>query len=300
MTAGGLHALIAAELAKPTPAEAVAAADAILSRHGHAVAVILFYGSCRRDADGSGLLDIYVLYDDAAAFHGRAWPALLTALLPPHVSLLKVSTGGRAAAAKVAALSCRQFRRRMDPASFDTTIWARFCQPATLLYARDAGLRRWTIETLSLGVRTAACWALRLAPPDAGPAVCWQRLFARTYRAELRPEGRGRPLLVYQAHAAWFDRALSLVKADGQAAGRMPSRTGRRGWELAWLVRSVWGKPLNLVRLLKAAGTFDAGTDYVLWKIGRHAGVRIVPTEWQRRHPVLAAPVLLWRLRFRR
>jgi hypothetical protein len=34
----------------------------------------------------------------------------------------------------------------------------------------------------------------------------------------------------------------------------------------------------------------------VLWKVKRHSGVVLPVTEWQRRHPLLAAPVLAWRL----
>jgi hypothetical protein len=33
-----------------------------------------------------------------------------------------------------------------------------------------------------------------------------------------------------------------------------------------------------------------------LWKIERHSGVRLPVSPWQRRHPLLASPVFLWRL----
>jgi hypothetical protein len=56
------------------------------------------------------------------------------------------------------------------------------------------------------------------------------------------------------------------------------------------------GKLLNLARLVKAAFTFQGGLDYVLWKVKRHSGVEIQVTDWQRRHPVLAAPSLAWKL----
>ena len=50
-------------------------------------------------------------------------------------------------------------------------------------------------------------------------------------------------------------------------------------------------------RLLKAACTFDNAIEYVAWKVERHSGYRIEPTPFQRRHPLLAAPRLYWRLR---
>ena len=54
--------------------------------------------------------------------------------------------------------------------------------------------------------------------------------------------------------------------------------------------------PVPVLRLAKASFTFEAGPDYVAWKIRRHTGVPVALTPWQRRHPLLAAPLLLWRL----
>jgi hypothetical protein len=47
-----------------------------------------------------------------------------------------------------------------------------------------------------------------------------------------------------------------------------------------------------VLRLVKAVFTFDGGADYVAWKIQRHSGVRVDISDWQRRHPLLASPVL--------
>jgi hypothetical protein len=64
-----------------------------------------------------------------------------------------------------------------------------------------------------------------------------------------------------------------------------------------WRLRQRLGHPLNFLRLLKAASTFDNAVDYVAWKVERHSGYRIEPTAFQRRHPLLAAPALYLRLR---
>ena len=58
----------------------------------------------------------------------------------------------------------------------------------------------------------------------------------------------------------------------------------------------VLGRPLNILRLLKAAFTFEGAMDYVAWKVERHSGVRIEVAPWQRRFPLLAAPGLYWKL----
>jgi hypothetical protein len=59
------------------------------------------------------------------------------------------------------------------------------------------------------------------------------------------------------------------------------------------------GRPLNILRLLKAALTFERGVDYVLWKVERHSGVRLAVANWERRFPLLAAPGIYYRLRRR-
>ncbi len=77
---------------------------------------------------------------------------------------------------------------------------------------------------------------------------------------------------------------------------RAPRHRDRRWAQLRWAGRRVLGKTLSVLRLIKSAFTFDGGVDYILWKIERHSGVRLPVSPWQRRHPLLASPVFLWRL----
>ena len=63
-----------------------------------------------------------------------------------------------------------------------------------------------------------------------------------------------------------------------------------------WKVRSLQGKALSLLRLLKGAFTFAGGLDYILWKIERHTGVAVEVPPRLRQHPILALCVLSWRL----
>ena len=53
---------------------------------------------------------------------------------------------------------------------------------------------------------------------------------------------------------------------------------------------------MTVLRLAKASFTFAGGIDYLAWKINRHAGTQIVISDWQRRHPLLAAFTLVPRL----
>lgn len=292
-----LPALVAAELAfPPDPNPAMRAArllaEDIVARHGDAVAAILFYGSCRRTGETAGLLDLYVLTTGNLAFHRRPAPALLNAMLPPQVLHWRRDGAEGPLRAKVAVMTLRAFERRMRPASIDTTLWARFCQPATLVHARDEAARRRSEAAVARAVETAVTWALRLDAPTGPPAALWRHLFARTYGAELRAERGNRPDSIVATAPGWFDAVLP---AALDRIGRRPSGN----WRPAWSLRRLGGKALNIARLVKAAFTFDGGPDYLADKIARHSGMPVELTPWQRRHPVLAAPLLLWRLRRR-
>lgn len=293
----GAAALLRAELLQPVPEPVAALAATIVAEHGDTVAAVLFYGSCLRDRTADGILDLYVLVDDYRRYH-RAWlPALLNRLLPPTVSLLEGPDGSRA---KAAVISRRQFARRMRPESLDVTLWARFCQPAALAHARDAAAADWAVETLAQAAATAALWAVRLGPAEATPGEYWVGLFQHTYRAELRPEQPGRARAVYDAAPARFDRLLAagLARAGAtvEAAGDGRLSVVAPGRRRPWLPRRAAGKLLAAARLAKAAFTFANGADYVVWKIERHTGERVELAPWQRRHPLLAAPLILWRL----
>ena len=116
---------------------------------------------------------------------------------------------------------------------------------------------------------------LRLAP----------RRFRETHRAEMEAlfrhrltEARSRGRTA--AAMVWLYAALDILRAT-------PTHLLQR-----WRRR---GKTLNLLRLIKAVFTFEGAVDYALWKVERHAGVRPEISAWERRHPILAAPVLLWR-----
>ncbi|SDB74706.1 hypothetical protein [Belnapia rosea] len=305
--AAKLEALVAAELAAPAePGAAMLAArqltEEILARHGSGVEAVLFYGACRLNNDPAGLLDLYVLSNGHRAFHRRWLPALFNALLPPTVLHWRSNGLAGPVRAKVAVLTLRQFERRLRPASLDTTIWARFCQPSTLVHARDPAAWHRVEQAVAQALTTAALWAVRLGPPAATPVEYWRGLLARTYGAELRVERGNRSERLLAASPGWYGPALILALARlglataVDAEGRL--RPGRGGdFTLSWAIRRVCGKTLNVMRLVKAAFTFDGGPDYLVSKIARHTGVTIELTGWQRRHPVLAAPILLWRLR---
>ena len=276
----GLREFIAEEIAQPVHETVAAMTGAITARHGESVRAVLFYGACLRDdTDGPerhGLLDFYVLVERYGDIYDGWFAAAANRLLPPNVFFLEIPWRNRLVRAKYAVISLAQFAHGASPRSMQPMIWARFCQPARLVHVRDDAVREKVIASLAGAVTTM----LGACGPGEQP---WVRGFTETYRCELRPESRGRARRIYQAQPARYDRLAALA-------------AGGRGAPPPWLLRRVVGKLLNGARLIKAVFTYDGALEYALWKIERHSGVRASASPWHKRHPLLAAPGLLWRL----
>jgi hypothetical protein len=303
-----LQSFIADELGRAAPAAVTALAESLARRGGTAVAAVLYYGSTLRADALDGMLDFYVLLDNVAAWPGSALTRLANRLLPPNVGYMEFTHQGQALRAKFAVMSLRQFQRRLRPRSLDTTIWARFCQPVLCVWTRSDADRRATAELVSEAAITAARWAVALGPETASPEDFWRALFARTYTAELRVEKSGRAQDIVGTAAERYRLLLPLaldaadVRFDTRTSGMLApalDAAQRHRARRRWARRQQLGRPLNMLRLLKAAFTFEGAMDYVVWKIERHRGVRIELSPWQRRFPLLAAPGLYWQLRRR-
>jgi len=303
-----LQAFISDELGRAAPAAVTALAESLAARGGGSVAAVLYYGSTLRSDALDGMLDFYVLLDNVSAWPGSFLAKLANRLLPPNVGYVEFSHQGQALRAKYAVISTAQFQRRLRMQSMDTTIWARFCQPVLCAWARSDADRTAIAGLVSDAVTTAARWAVELGPESAAPEDFWRALFARTYTAELRVETSGRPRDIVGTATDRYRRMLPLalgaagvrftMQPPGVLAPSVDARQ-RRSARRRWALRERLGRPLNILRLLKAAFTFEGAMDYVVWKIERHRGIRIDVTPWQRRFPLLAAPALYLQLRRR-
>lgn len=304
-----LHKRIADEAATPVPAPVHALADAVRARHGAGVLGILFYGSCLRQGDDIDLegsvLDLYVLvgrYRDS--YPGRLM-AIANRVLPPNVFFVEVPWRDRTIRAKYAVLALDQLERWTGRQARIPTFWARFAQPVRLVWAADDGIQERLSRALADAVVTFACHTAALLDPPADSTEFWTAGLSATYRAELRSEGpeRARALAEREAERNRALTPLALAAAglaehgeEGQLDWRMdPELRGRimRRWRFMW----VSGKALSVLRLAKALFTFQGGVDYALYKIERHSGVRPELSPFERRHPILCAPRILWRLR---
>jgi hypothetical protein len=277
--------------------------QALDAQYGESVSAVLLYGSCRRKADAAdGLADLLVVVSSYRQAFGTGLLALLNWLLPPNVFYLESRHGERVIRCKYAVISEKQFRRRAE-SRMDHYFWARFSQPCRLA----SGNERIATGLASIRATAARSFSRRIAPlltESCDAQAFWTLALATTYRCELRPEPAANARTLIEYDPDYWRELTDLLAAEPESAlikekeryiGQ--NRTGARLMtRLVWQGRRISGKLFNLARLFKAAGTFSNGIDYIVWKVERHSGVRVEPTERMRRHPRLAAWGLAWRM----
>ncbi len=280
----------------PLPAPAQAMAEAIRAKHGRAVRGLIFYGSALREGEAAEkMLDFYVIVKNYRAVYGWGLKSLGAWLLPPNVHFMALTdAGGNKLRSKYAVISEAAFMRRAGGGSLESMLWARFSQPVVIV-TEDPVLQARLIETLAKACRHFAAQVGPLLSGPIAPGDIWQRGLCESYRTELRPESPGpRAAQIVARFPKRYARLSQIIAPQGELPdmGRL-----RRGLCRAkWALRRIIGKPLGVLRVLKAATTFDAGLDYILEKVGSHSGVEIEVSASERRHPVLHAPKLAWRL----
>lgn len=260
-------------------------ADAVRKWREPGVLAILAYGSCLREDTTEGLIDLYVLTDSDAAVSPNRFARFFARLLPPNVYYFEMGKGAKRLRAKVAVLSLPRFARLAAAETKNPYIWARFGQPARLVYARSVDVRA-DVEK-ALETASATLWRNAAMVSHAGEDAlgALTRLFMLSYATELRPESEGRARLIVEADKEFYRAAAAkYLGPQWKSSNRRPHR---------WRLRRLAGKILSIGRLIKAGFTFKGGADYMAWKIARHSGVVLTISPWQRRHPILGALMLL-------
>jgi hypothetical protein len=283
--------------------------DIIRQQHGGSILAILVYGSWLRGQRDT-MPDFYVLVD---GYHtlDSAWQGWLCRLLPPNVYHVcqerDSASDGLALRGKYALLTLDRFCRAVRN-DFHSYFWARFAQPCEILFARDEKVR----AALASAFHDASATFIRKVAPAMderfNSSDLWTRGFSLTYACELRTESTDRGASIYEFNRKHYDLAAQSFASEGTALAsadndggyrNMASPLARKVSASSWAVRRIQGKLLSLLRLLKAAFTFNEPLEYLLWKIERHSGLYIEPTPRQLKHPLIFAWPLLWKLRKR-
>jgi len=316
--------LFAQEHAAAVLPEVDALAQEIRRRHGAAVQGVLFYGSClRRSTLQNGILDFYVVVDSYRNAYPRRIKGTLLSLsnwlMPPNVYYVDILWEGQRLRMKYNVISQRDFSKACRPASLHAIIWARFCQPAALVWARDAAVRERLAADSAEAALTLVDLMLALTPKITDVEDLWQFAFVCTYATELRPETPETIASVYLSAPKRYRDVTELAVAtltrrgmivegrvggtDAGAGGALEIRMDaarQRAIVRRWGRTSALAKTVYLVRLLKSAMTFGDWLPYVIWKLDRHTGVYLELTDRQRRYPLVWGwPILLRLLRRR-
>lgn len=288
---GALAARIAATSNRTVDPAAIAFADHLASEC-EALGV-LFYGSNLRTGSREGVLDFYILLPGPA--ETGLWP---------RVSYREWEFEGETLRAKIATMSLAMFARAASGETIDTTIWARFVQPSALVWQRDEDAGAAIRAALASACKTAARLAVAVGPAKASEDEFWKSLFRATYKAELRVEKPGRENSILDLNPGHFEGLLEpALLAQGIECRRdgdmlIPALPSAKRSEILrwWDKRRRRGKALNIARLLRATRTFDGAARYAAWKVERHTGMPITITPFREKHPVLAAPGVLFKL----
>jgi hypothetical protein len=295
--------------AQPIPLSIQAAGHFLAKKYGQAVQGILLYGSClRAGTDQDGLVDCYVIVDQYAAVYPSFWLALLNRWLPPNVFYGEVNLEERVVRMKYAVLSIEDFERSVTPQWFHSYFWGRFAQPTAVMACPSQAMSQRIILGLGRAVLTFLENVLPQLPQKFSAKDVWSIGLALSYGAELRAESKGRITTLWESNQAYYEQVAHAAfsthfpKINVLQSNDLTMYEREYSWwdhsknRIAWIVRKVQGKVLSILRLMKAAFTFQGGADYLIWKIERHSGVKIELTPAQRRHPIWAGLTTFWRL----
>ena len=304
-----LRDLLRAEISGPVDPQIAAITDLARTRYGQNACAVLFYGSClRRGYQDDDVVDLYLIIDRYRSGPVSRLSALLNWLLPPNVVYLETEFRERTVRAKCAIISLEDFERGVSGRWFHSYMWARFAQPCRLAHVRDNVVTERILGALESAAETMVREACPLMTDPFDSATLWRRALEETYGAELRAERPGQASeLVSHDHERYAKISALLCVAgalervsenspSGLQYRPCPSILQNSAARFKWFLRRIAGKILSVLRLIKAAFTFDDGAVYILWKIERHSGVSVDLSDWQRRHPVLASTTLFWRL----
>ncbi len=278
-------------------------ADSIARLFDGAVAGVFFYGSCLHSGEVKGkILDFYVIVDDDQKAYKKRWLSIAGRLCPPNVFYHEIEVNGQLMRSKYAVICQNDFVKRCGSKPINSSIWARFCQPATLLLARDNVIKEELMTAVAEAVETAVHSILPLYSYVPTSMELWAEVFRRTYGAELRSERDQKSLEIYILNQERYDGITELVyKKHGlhpdKVLDKQPPRLPILKAQFHWWLRRINGKTVSLIRLIKASVTFEGGIDYLAWKIKRHSGVELDVKPWMRRFPLVAGLVCFWRMK---
>jgi len=247
--------------------------EAIAARHPGRVQAFMYYGSSLRDLDDAEkMLDFYVVVDSYRKTHKNPIRALLNRLIPPAVYYYEQDDkNGVLSTCKYSIISISEFEKRCGAHALLSMVWGRFCQPSVMLFPKDDIVA----ERLMASRETAVIhMASQIAPLINTPVTStqfWAKGFYESYRTELRPESsEGRAAEIVARYDERYARlTTALYGAPDKDGFYIVPDTTSGPTKTKWFLRRLLGKPMTAIRVINSA---------------------------ERKHPVICAPVLGWKL----
>lgn len=300
---------VAQQCAEAPPESGAAIAAALRERYGAALQGVLFYGSCcRKRSFENGVADIYAVVDDYRNVYDKRYLAYLNAWLPPNVFYQEINAGTERIRVKLALISMDDLTRGIQQ-WFHSYLWGRFAQPVRILYARSDACRQQLHALFAQAALTLLSSSIPTLPARRNDAeAIWSKALSLSYSAEYRSERASIARDLVRAAPADYNRLLDAAMPGLQGIARRDAagyylrlgdqELGRRALR-RWRWRRWQGRVVWILRLMKAALTFENGVDYAAWKLNRHTGIELEITPRLRRYPLLFGWVALAQLLLR-
>jgi hypothetical protein len=262
------------------------------------VRAVLLYGSrLWEQVRGAGSQpDFIVIVDSLAAYGG---PALaLLGFLPPIVYRCQLEGGE---SAKVSVVTVSQLQRYCSAAAPDLYLLGRLSKRVALVWKRDFGAQRLVADAQWAGLELLGRLALTRCGPDATVDDFMRLVLGISYESEVRIVERNKVQALFDVereHYRAIGSALLLHLGARPAADglRFTGRPGDIESGAAELTRRLRrSRRRAVLRWPKLLWTYDGWLEYLLAKLER-TGTSVALTPAQRRHPLLLATPVLYRL----
>jgi hypothetical protein len=297
----------------PEPARAFARA-LVESGEGSVAAVILYGSQLHRSSPNAhSAWDLVVIAHSLPAFHralhaaglqGRApWKMnLMVPFLPPYVTAF-APPQVKGTMAKCLVMSLNQFVRSLAPGAADHFVKGRMVQHVELLWSSDDSVRDQVLSALAGAREDVLRWVGPFLPESFDAETLTQQMLTVSFAGELRPEGRGRALEVWESQGDWLTREFTRVLESREASGLLVRNRAEDG-SVTWSFRDPprrfgrarvrayfsWSKIRGTVRWAKHIVTFNDWLTYVKQKAERRTGLEIELTPAERKWPL----IFLW------
>jgi hypothetical protein len=292
--------------------DATQLADSVAQKGGGSVLAVIFFGSRRTLAqpDPFSAYDFFVVTRDYRDFYAglrkagalRRSPyvvAALNGLLPPNQVSIVEGHDRAPVWLKCSVVTLGAFLRDTSERRKDHFCAGRLFQPTEIVFAEEPSVLDQVVEAILRAHVITFDW-IRPWLPGRFDAEGYVRTLLRvSLRGEIRPESGSRAEELFEAQEGYLTSVYQILLEGLAAQGDLNDLGGgeyalSRRVTIPERVRSrcyfAWSKARATARWAKYIVTFEGWLDYIVRKVERRTGSKIVLTSRERQFPV----IFLW------